>query len=314
MASPISTGSYYSRETNDSSRAYAKAANDASYKYYNNMTWSMWVQAPPSVNRNIFSMWEDVASNNRSWLFSTQANGTFRTIFSWDGTGFSLHTTSFAIFDNSWKHIIVSFASGVQTVYVNNVLQTQTTTIAWGGGAAGLFAAGQQLLINSKNPATPPIDNSIAGGMNNFSMWNKVLSSTERTELYNLGRPGDLTTHSAYANCTNWWRMDQSDSVSTFTDSKNGSGSNMTITASGTSGIFAASANYQKLEDYPSVGSVISGVSYNGASQTGTFTAPTAAAIADAVWDELTSGHTGAGSFGELEQKQLTTTKFIGLK
>jgi hypothetical protein len=260
------------RETNDTSRGYAKAADDASYKYYNNMTWSWWQMFPPSVNRNIFSMWEDVASNNRSWLFSTQADGTLRTIFSWDGTSFSLHKTATAILDSSWKHVMISFASGVQTVYVNNVSQTMNVTIAWGGGVAALHSANLQLLVGSKNPGTPPADNSPAGNIMNLSMWNVVLNSAQRTELYNLGRPGNLALHSAYANCTNWWRCDQSDTAPTLVDSKNGAGSNMTITASGTSGVFAASANYPTYSSDPGIANVVNGVSYviNGDSKTGT--------------------------------------------
>jgi hypothetical protein len=36
--------------------------------------------------------------------------------------------------------------------------------------------------------------------------------------------------------------------------------------------------------------------------------------IADAVWDEATTGHTAAGTFGKLIQKMLTVAKFLGLK
>ena len=36
--------------------------------------------------------------------------------------------------------------------------------------------------------------------------------------------------------------------------------------------------------------------------------------IADAVWDEVTSGHTTASTFGLLAQKLLTVAKFLGLK
>ncbi len=273
-----SSGSYYSRITNDSSHAYAKAAADTSYKYYDNMTWSFRLMSGPGINKNIFSMWEDTASNNRSWLFSTQADGKFRTIFSWDGTSFSLHKTNLAVFDYSWKHIMISFASGVQTVYVNNVAQTMDQTIAWGGGAAGLFAANQVLLIGAKNPAAPPIDDQTGGCFNNFQMFNIVLNSTQRAQLYNNGAPPDPTTLPFYsANCTNHWRADQSEAAptTTLTDVKNGAASNMTITASGTSGVFAASANYPTYSSDPGVANVIRGTSYiiNGDIKTGTGTA-----------------------------------------
>ncbi len=288
----FSTKSFYTRITSDSSRGYAKAAADNSYKYYNNMTWSFWVMAGPSINKNLFSMWEDTASNNRSWIFSAQADGTLRTIFSWDGTSFSLHKTATAVFDYSWKHIMISFANGTQTVYVNNVLQTMNQTIAWGGGAAGLYAAGQQVIIGSKNPAAPPIDESPGGAFNNFSMWNVVLNSSQRSELYNNGVPANLASHSAYSNCTNWWRLDQSDTAPTLVDTKNGSGSNMTITASGTSGAFAASNAYPTYSQDPGIANVRLSTTYvsNGDSLTGTCAVPTAANTKTGVATDNTTG------------------------
>lgn len=68
----------------------------------------------------------------------------------------------------------------------------------------------------------------------------------------------------------------------------------------------------------PGVSLVLSPTAYKFNSttnnRTGTLIAPTAADIADAVWDEATSGHTTAGTFGALVQKLLTVAKFLGLK
>ncbi len=232
------TASWYDRDTNDSSKAFAKAASHSSYATNNSITWSFWISCARGVNKNIFSRWESAASNNRSWLFSTQSDGTFRTIFSWDGSSFSLHKSNSSIFDYSWLHIMVSFVNGVQTVYFNNVLQTMNQTIAWGGGAAGLFNSNAQVMLGSIDPSSPPIDGSTGGCKTHFSIWNIVLNSSQRTELYNNGVPGNIAVHSAVANCTNWWRVDQTDSGTTLVDSIAGSGANMTITTSGSSGIF----------------------------------------------------------------------------
>ncbi len=309
-----STQSFFSRDTNNSMKTYAKAAADNSYKYYNNMTWSMWVALTPGVNKDIWSMWEDVATNNRSWLFSTQDDGTLRIIFSASGTAVSSnYKTTTAIFDYSWKHIVITFASGSFFVYVNNVLQTLSATTPWTAGSVALYSAAQQLLVGSKNPAAPPNDETAGGCYSNFSMWNKVLSTAERTELYNSGRPGTITSHSAVASLTNWWRMDQTDTAPTLADSV-AAGAAMTISKTGTNSMFNPSDNYPKVEDYPSAGSVLNGVVYNGATQTGTFVAPTAAAISTAVWGDTVSTYTSTGTFGLLVSKVLTVAKFLGLK
>ncbi len=271
----ISTSSFFTRDSNSSLKQYAKAGSDSSYKYYNNITWSMWLAGQPGTNKNIWSMWEDVASNNRSWLFSNQSDGTLRIIFSASGTGVDAnYKTVTPFFDYSWKHVVITFASGTFFVYVNNVLQTLSATTTWASGAVALYSANQQLLVGGKNPGTPLNDDAAGGCYSNFAMFNKVLSSAERTELYNLGRPALLTSHSAVANLTNWWRMDQTDTAPTLTDSV-ASGASMTITKTGAGALFDVSQNYPKVEDYPANADVVSGVVFNAGSQTGTYKALT---------------------------------------
>ena len=61
---------------------------------------------------------------------------------------------------------------------------------------------------------------------------------------------------------------------------------------------------------------VVSGITYkiNSVNKTGTFTVPTASAVASAVWEESMSSHTTSGTFGWFVKKLLTVAKFIGLK
>lgn len=69
----------------------------------------------------------------------------------------------------------------------------------------------------------------------------------------------------------------------------------------------------QRLEDYPAASLVVSGTVYSNTETTGTY-APTPSAIAGAVWDEATSGHTTSGTYGAILSKALTVAKFLGLK
>jgi hypothetical protein len=296
--SAFSTGSFYTRDTNATITQNAEAASDASYRLVNNFTFSIWHAGSPGTNKNIASLWEETG-NQRCWILSNQSDGTLRLILSANGSGISSnHKTVNAIFDFSWKHIVFTFASGSFFVYVNNVLQTLSATTAWTAGSVALHSTTAAFMIASKNPGSPPADDAAGGCYSNAALFNKVLSTAERTELYNMGRPGNLANFSAYSSCTNWWRMDQSDTAPTLADTKNGSASNMTISKSGANAVFDPSGNYPKVEDPPSVGSVVSGVVYD-VDQVGTFAAPTAAAIADAVWDE---------------SRALTVAKFLGLK
>ena len=45
------------------------------------------------------------------------------------------------------------------------------------------------------------------GMIDEVSYWDKALSSTEVTELYNSGSAADLSSHSAVSDLVSWWRM-----------------------------------------------------------------------------------------------------------
>lgn len=269
----VSTKSYFSVDTNDTSSNYAKAASDNSYKYYNNMSWSMWGAWYPATNKNVWSLWDTLSGAKRSWLFTVQSDGTLRIILSWDGTSFSLHKTTNAIFDGSWKNIIIDFASGTFHCYVNGVLQTLVETIPWGGGAVALNAGNVAHMIGSEEASAPVADKTAPGCYSNFSLWNKVLSAGDRTAVYNSGRPGTLTGHASAANLTNWVKMDQTDSGATLVDSI-ASGANLTIVKSGTTQFFNQSNNYATVSSDPGIASVKTGTAYiiDGTDFTGTYT------------------------------------------
>jgi len=44
---------------------------------------------------------------------------------------------------------------------------------------------------------------------NSLTIWDKELSSSEVTELYNSGAPMHVGTHSAYANCVGWYNFEE---------------------------------------------------------------------------------------------------------
>lgn len=282
----LSTNSWYTQQSNDSSKGYAIAASHSSYQYYNDMSWSMWVMASPGNSKHIWSLWEQVSGNNRSWLFSTQTDGSFRCLFSWNGTSFSNHKTSTNLCDYTWHHLVFTFSNGTIGCYVDGASHTLTQTTAWSGGVAGLHNPAIQHIVTGHSPSAPVADASPSASFCNFSLWSKVLSAAEVSEIYNNGTPADLSTHSAVANLTNWLRMDQTDSGSTLVDSVTSS-ANCTITTSGTSGVFKKGGNYPVNRDD---------------------------LIASAVWGASTSDYADSGTFGAWIQKLLSVAKFMGLK
>ncbi len=249
-----SSGSYWNVSSNDTSHGRATAAADASYRIYDNLTVGIWVAGGSGNNKHICSLWDQVSGAKRSWLMSNQTDGGLRMLASWDGTNFSNIKTPAGSMDFSWKLWVWTFASGAQAIYGNAVSQTLTTTTAWTGGTAPMFTSTTKLMFGGHSEGTPPADTSPGCAMNNFTLWNKVLSQAEITELYNNGMPFDPQTHSASGNLTNHFRMDQSDTYtgtgSTLVDSKN-SAANAILTFSGTSGKFTKGTQYQNAGAYP---------------------------------------------------------------
>jgi hypothetical protein len=292
-----STKSFYTQHTADSSRAYALAADHSSYKHYGPISWSMWLQSGPGNSKHVWSMFETSTGNKRSWLISSRTDGAIRLLLSPDGSASSQHRTPTGVLDFSWKHVVWTFNNGTVTAYVNGASVTVTDIVAWSYGSVGLHAAGVQHIINGTNPSSVPIDQAFGGNVQNFSLWSKVLTLAEVQEIYNNGTPTDLSAHSAYAFCTNWYRMDQTDTAPTLVDSKAGSGANLTITVSGTTGVFSQSLSYPRQNSSPGAANVRLETTwvYEGDTLTGTAAIPVAGDVKTGVATDATTGtYTGS--------------------
>lgn len=250
----LSSQSFFSLVTDSSSQVYAKASLSSSYELYNNVSWSMWGMWQPS-GEECFSKWESITGNNRSWLFSTQADQTFRIIASWDGTNFCLLKTTNPILDFSWHHYVITFSDGVFLLYIDNVLQTFQVIIPWSGGNSMFATSGVPVMIANLDPSAPDADSTAGGCYSNFSIWNKVLTTDDITALYNGGVPADLTAHPSHANLKNWWRMDQSDTPPTLTDSVGAAHAAITVVSG--SGI---QAYFQQTNNVPKITEIVTNV------------------------------------------------------
>ena len=73
------------------------------------------------------------------------------------------------------------------------------------------------------------------GKLSNFSIWNTALTSSQVSEIYNEGLPGNLNSHSAYSNLVSWWQLGENSSfdgnnwiVADEKGTNNGTSANMT--------------------------------------------------------------------------------------
>lgn len=141
-----------------------------------------------------------------------------------------MRTATGAVPNGSWSHLVVTFdgSGNISTgtvMYVNAVsksLSNVGTTVA-----GNTTSAGPLRLMGETGAGNGYLN----GLMDEPSIWNKVLSQAEVTELYNAGHAGNLANHSATANIRSWYRMgDLTDSATTVFDRKganDGTGANL---------------------------------------------------------------------------------------
>jgi len=63
--------------------------------------------------------------------------------------------------------------------------------------------------------------------LDELSVWGKELSVAEVDEIFNGGKPADLSKHPAYGSCAHWWRMGDGDTYDIITDHKGGDDATM---------------------------------------------------------------------------------------
>jgi len=130
-------------------------------------------------------------------------------------------TTSATVNDGSWHHLVVTYdgssdVSGVN-LYIDNAkivtLTTYQNTLSSTTLNTGKFSIGRRILNPTNNyPYT--------GNLDEASIWNKELSSSEINNIYNSNTPNNLTTLSFSENLLGWWRMGDNDTHPTLTDNR----------------------------------------------------------------------------------------------
>lgn len=120
------------------------------------------------------------------------------------------------ISDGTWKHVVINSDGSAYTIYINNSLESLTVTA--GSNNGDWFAD----TSNRDNIAIGAFRRSTTSGYQNglldeVAVWSAPLDSSQRTELYNSGKPANLLSHSAASNLVSYWRMGDNDDDLTAT-------------------------------------------------------------------------------------------------
>ena len=139
-----------------------------------------------SVNQDLFSNADIVSSVDRGYRLSFRGPTNFIRFSIYGGSIVNLDTTTSAIPLNTWTHVVATRkASTGSKIYINGVLSTSDTSVV-NPNYAGTFSP---CIGVYKSTTTPSALNYLTNGsrIDALNIWNKELSASEITELYNAG-------------------------------------------------------------------------------------------------------------------------------
>ena len=162
-------------------------------------TISMWVY-PETIGSRYLLFWQNTGADTFGRTLRTRSDGTIA--YQRDYTSQSTFFSTEAISPGQWAHIVIADAGNNSTpsLYIDNVLAN------WGTESPGagtnpktdydMFAIGGSRTGTAAN---------WQGLIDDVAQFDKILTASEITELYNSGCPAPIKELSIYSNLINWW-------------------------------------------------------------------------------------------------------------
>ena len=144
------------------------------------------------------------SSSNRQYEILFDSSSKLRIRF-WDGTAYIQSKLSSALTGVTWHHIACTYDGGASSplqqglnIYVDGVLVTQTR------GYLGTYVASDSSTAQVTLGVRVSNSQYFEGNIDEVSIFERELSSTEVSAIYNSGTPTDLSGEGAMVG---WWRM-----------------------------------------------------------------------------------------------------------
>jgi len=215
----------YSIDFEKDSSQYLEASGNSAFDlstYGESFSISMWVK-PESLSGKLFTM---VSKGNAFRAYADSGNFRVHVGPSSTGPHESAYVSNGGSATGVWHHVVITYdgdslndASFVaSSQYVSKIYRNATA----GTSYRALYVGRLTNSTSATNSNTFQIGasdtntsdgflaswySSFDGAIDEVSYWDKALSSSEVTELYNSGTPADLAQHSAYDDLTSWYRM-----------------------------------------------------------------------------------------------------------
>lgn len=174
-------------------------------------SWSFWMKAQNTAAQRAMVAKTSQDANVYGYSFQHNSSGNLFAQVRAPST-LRQHTYSSALTAGVWYHIVFTYAGGSN---IDGLLAYINASVEPAPSSASLAAwTVTDPLMFARRGTTFHF----SGNLNQVSVWNKALSQSEVTELYNSGAPSDLQSHSAAANLLSWWKLADSSNFPTEVD------------------------------------------------------------------------------------------------
>jgi len=124
------------------------------------------------------------------------------------------HTFGDILTAGVWYHICLTYAGGSNlnglNCYINGALDSASPAAS---AVTGNWTNTDPLEFGRRNSSFY-----YSGNLNHVSFWNKALSLTEVGDLYNAGKPGNLSNHPDAPDLLSWWYLSTAANFNTEVD------------------------------------------------------------------------------------------------
>ena len=234
------------------------AAND--FDYDTDFSFSFWVKtSSSSYSRLIGSGHYAGGSNHWGWALDLNTSGqmSFGGFRSTAGSGDEMRATADTagdeIDDGLYHHVVVSFsgssgtagaAAGISIHMDGSALPL--TIIAASCGSSWKDVSNTTIKIARRSTASGG-DRYLDGKIDQVSLWDKVLSASDRGALLTWDkRPADLSNHPSASNLVGWYRLGAGDTTTVIIDSASGSNDGTSGSLSDSSFVMTEAVSVQR--------------------------------------------------------------------
>tara|TARA_R110000824_G_scaffold4217_2_gene20051 strand:- start:15068 stop:23215 length:8148 start_codon:yes stop_codon:yes gene_type:complete len=165
-------------------------------------------------------------------LAYNQTDNSISWIITYNGGGSRNWKTVPVITENTWHHVAVIHSlenAGASTsdppipvIYVDGVavnIATTTDTGSPGGNALGAMTIPLYIGIDGSGGTFP-----LKGKIDEVAVWNKLLTATDITKIYNAGRADSLYATGLDSDVQGWWRMGENTDCNKIIEDMSGNG------------------------------------------------------------------------------------------